>query len=175
MDHCPRLTEKEEAMQYFEDPQENVKIQHELQLHCLRCLRFMYSVEKNRKAFKMIFPPNIFGAFIDVGNYNKEFHAYIPLLKKLLSKKTTVESLQQIKKNFETMGNFQKLGAESKDKYINGFKIHDLIGKGAYGSVYLVQRGDNQYAMKEIPLIHFDVTPEKFEEYLATQNAETGD
>lgn len=29
--------------------------------------------------------------------------------------------------------------------------------------------------MKEIPLIHFDVTPEKFEEYLATQNAETGD
>ena len=50
-----------------------------------------------------------------------------------------------------------------------------MIGKGAYGSVYLVQRGDNQYAMKEIPLIHFDVTPEKFEEYLATQNAETGD
>ena len=57
----------------------------------------------------MIFPPNIFGAFIDVGNYNKEFHAYIPLLKKLLSKKTSVESLQEIKKNFENMGNFQIL------------------------------------------------------------------
>ena len=44
----------------------------------------------------------------------------------------------------------------------------DLIGKGAYGSVYLVLRGENQYAMKEIPLAHFDVTPEKFEAYLAT-------
>ena len=91
----------------------------------------------------MIFPPNIFGAFIDVGNYNKEFHAYIPLLKKLLSKKTSVESLQDIKKNFENMGNFQKIAGENKDKYINGFKILDLIGKGAYGSVYLVQRGEN--------------------------------
>ena len=89
----------------------------------MRCLRFLYSVEKNRKAFKMIFPPNIFGAFIDVGNYNKEFHAYIPLLKKLLSKKTSVESLQDIKKNFENMGNFQKIAGENKDKYINGFKI----------------------------------------------------
>ena len=50
----------------------------------------------------------------------------------------------------------------------------DLIGKGAYGSVYLVQRGENQYAMKEIPLNHFDVSPEKFDQYLAAQNEETG-
>lgn len=28
--------------------------------------------------------------------------------------------------------------------------------------------------MKEIPLSHFDVTPDKFEEYLATQNKEGG-
>lgn len=85
---------------YSKDPSENVKIQHELQLHCLRCLRFLYSVEKNRKAFKVIFPPNIFGSFIDVGNYNKEFQAYIPLLKRL-NKKLPVENLEVIKKNFE--------------------------------------------------------------------------
>lgn len=42
----------------------------------------------------------------------------------------------------------------------------DLIGKGAYGSVYQVQKGENQYAMKEIPLAHFDVTPEQFQKYL---------
>ena len=52
---------------------------------------------------------------------------------------------------------------KNADKFIQGFKVSDLIGKGAYGSVYLVQRGDNQYAMKEIPISHFDVTPEKFE------------
>lgn len=55
---------------------------HEIQVHCLKVLRFQYSVEKNRKAFKLIFPPEIFGSFIDVGNYNKERQAYINLLKK---------------------------------------------------------------------------------------------
>lgn len=29
--------------------------------------------------------------------------------------------------------------------------------------------------MKEIPLAHFDVSPEKFEQYLAAQNEETGE
>jgi NIMA (never in mitosis gene a)-related kinase len=62
-------------------------------------LRFLYSVEKNRKTFKVIFPPSIYGAFIDVGNFNKEFKAYIPLLKKL-NKKVPLENLQQIQQNF---------------------------------------------------------------------------
>ena len=74
-------------------------------MHCLRCLRFLYSVDKNRKSFKVIFPPNLFGAFIDVGNYNKDFQAYIPLLKKL-NKKMGEEQLRVIRANFEQMGNF---------------------------------------------------------------------
>ena len=57
---------------------------------------------------------------------------------------------------------------------MGGFKVADLIGKGAYGQVYLVQRGDNQYAMKEIPISHFDVTPDKFEHYLQQQTQLTG-
>ena len=57
-------------------------------------------MEKNRKAFKVIFPPNVFGEFIDVGNYNKDFQAYIPLLKRI-NKKSTEDSLKQIKENFE--------------------------------------------------------------------------
>ena len=52
----------------------------------MRLLRFLYSVEKNRKAFKLIFPHEFFGAFIDVGNYNKEFQVYIPLLKRFNKK-----------------------------------------------------------------------------------------
>ena len=109
-----------------------------LQLHCLRCLRFLYSVEKNRKAFKVVFPAEIYGTFIDVGNYNKEFQAYIPLLKKF-NKKLPVEKLVQIRENLECMGKFIKLSAAAAgDKFVNGFKVLDLIGKGAYGSVYLV-------------------------------------
>jgi hypothetical protein len=42
------------------------------------------------------------------------------------------------------MGRFIKRSlATSGDKYVNGFKVLDLIGKGAYGSVYLVQKGEN--------------------------------
>lgn len=94
MDNCPTYN-KSSPKKYREDASENMKIQHEIQLHCLRVLRFLYSVEKNRKAFKLIFPPEIFGAFIDVGNYNKEFQAYIPLLKKF-NKKLPLKSLEQI-------------------------------------------------------------------------------
>ena len=166
MDNCPQLNRENPKVYVENDAGENLRVSHELQMHCLRCLRFLYSVEKNRKAFKVIFPPNLFGAFIDVGNYNKDFQSYIPLLKKL-NKKTNEEGLRQIRSNFEQMGNFQKIANEGKDKFIGGFKIMDLIGKGAYGSVYLVMRGENQYAMKEIPLVHFDVSPEKFEQYLA--------
>ena len=36
------------------------------------------------------------------------------------------------------MGNFQKLQEGKGDKFIGGFKVSDLIGKGAFGSVYLV-------------------------------------
>ena len=56
-----------------EDARENVQTQHKVQILCLRLLRFLYSVEKNRKAFKLIFPHEFFGAFIDVGNYNKDY------------------------------------------------------------------------------------------------------
>jgi NIMA (never in mitosis gene a)-related kinase len=59
----------------------------------LRLLRFLYSVEKNRKAFKLIFPHEFFGAFIDVGNYNKDFSVYIPLLKRF-NKKLPMKSLE---------------------------------------------------------------------------------
>jgi hypothetical protein len=36
------------------------------------------------------------------------------------------------------MGNFQKFQDGPAEKFINGFKVMELIGKGAFGSVYLV-------------------------------------
>jgi hypothetical protein len=70
----------------------------------------------------MVFTSEIYGTFIDVGNYNKDFHAYIPLLKKL-NKKLSQDSLQQISENLEQMGKYVKHNAASMgDKYVNGFK-----------------------------------------------------
>ena len=62
-----------EIIQYSNDLNEDIKTNHEIQLQCLRTLRFLYSVEKNRKSFKLVFPPEIFGSFIDIGNFNKNF------------------------------------------------------------------------------------------------------
>ena len=33
---------------------------------------------------------------------------------------------------------------------INGYQILDIAGKGAFGQVYVAQRGQNMYAVKEI-------------------------
>ena len=61
------------------------------------------------------------------------------------------------------MGQFMNMGDSSK-KFIGGFRIVDLIGKGAYGSVYHVQKQDNYYAMKELPISSFDITPDQMKE-----------
>jgi len=42
------------------------------------------------------------------------------------------------------MGKYVKLNqGHSGEKYCNGFKVLDMIGKGAYGQVFVVQRGEN--------------------------------
>lgn len=41
-----------------------------------RALRYVYSVERNRKVFKRLFPPDLFAAFIDVGHYESDIEHY---------------------------------------------------------------------------------------------------
>lgn len=55
----------------------------EVQMHVLRAMRFVYSVEKNRKMYKRLFPPDIFADFIDIGNYVYEFGPYKALVKQI--------------------------------------------------------------------------------------------
>jgi len=58
---------------------------------------------------------------------------------KKINKKLPIKSLEQIAINFDKMGEFMNIRDSSK-KFIGGFRVVDLIGKGAYGSVYQVQR-----------------------------------
>ena len=78
---------------YSDNQIEDIKVKHEIQLHCLRTLRFLFSIEKNRKSFKRVFPPEIFGNFIDIGNFNRNFQSYLPLLKKI-NKRLPIKSLE---------------------------------------------------------------------------------
>lgn len=56
-------------------------------------------------------------------------------------------------------------GKDGQNKVINGYHVQELMvflvtklkGKGAYGSVYIVYKGENKYAMKEIEVSHVDL------------------
>lgn len=54
-----------------------------IELLSLILLRYLYSVEKNWKAFWLLFPPEIFGPFIDIGNYEKNWDKYDMTLAKI--------------------------------------------------------------------------------------------
>ncbi len=41
-------------------------------------------------------------------------------------------------------------GATGEARIINGYQVIDIAGKGAFGQVYVAQKGANQYAVKEI-------------------------
>ena len=53
--------------------------------YALRALRFLFSVERNRRHFKRMFPAELFEAFIDIGHYNRDIAAYLPLVDRLNS------------------------------------------------------------------------------------------
>ena len=53
------------------------------QAYALRALRFLFSVERNRRHFKRMFPAELFESFIDIGHYNRDISAYLPLVNKL--------------------------------------------------------------------------------------------
>ena len=55
------------------------------QAYALRALRFLFSVERNRRHFKRMFPAELFESFIDIGHYNRDIGAYLPLVNKLNS------------------------------------------------------------------------------------------
>lgn len=129
------------------------QILREIQQTALVLLRFLYSVQKNKKLFKLVFPPEIFGPFIDIGNYERDRRKY-KLVKKIDrlpdSAKATIMS------NFEKCEMYQaKL---ENQKIINGYRVIDIIGKGAFGVVYEVEKDDMRYAMKEIHIAQYDQT-----------------
>lgn len=57
----------------------------EVQLYALRLLRFLFSLERNRRHFKRLFPPRLFAAFIDVGHYVFDLKKYQPLVSAVVS------------------------------------------------------------------------------------------
>ena len=143
---------------------------YEIQLNALLCMRFLYSIERNRKVFKKVFPPQVFASFIDVGNYLKEVVAYQPTL--TLINALSEEEVQQMEQNINQM----KDASDNAPREIGGYLVGEFIGKGAFGYVYEATKGSNKYAIKEIPLVDFEQdfeesTKEKIAEKLSKEVA----
>eukprot|EP00731_Ephydatia_muelleri_P020485 Em0013g212a len=77
------------------------KHRENLCLHALRALRFLFSLERNRKLFKTLFPEKVFEVFIDIGNYTKTLKDYEPVMKMISSLPT--EEQQKIRLSIEEL------------------------------------------------------------------------
>ena len=51
-----------------------------LKTYVFRALRYLFSMERNRKVFKRLFPPDLFAMFIDIGHYSTALPAYSELV-----------------------------------------------------------------------------------------------
>lgn len=117
-----------------------------LQRNAFRALRFTFSMERNRRLFKRLFPPALFHMFISVGHYVKDLSAYKALVEKINSYPSGV--VEEIKANImETNHN------RTPNRYIGDYAVFELLGSGAFGSVFKVKKqsaGQQFLALKEV-------------------------
>ncbi|KAK7477969.1 hypothetical protein BaRGS_00030798 [Batillaria attramentaria] len=124
------------------------KLVKKLQMNAFRTLRFLFSMERNRRMFKQLFPAELFEMFIDVGHYNKDLKAYVPLVEKLNSLPN--DTVEEIRENVQGMNQ-----SRTPNHYIGEYAVFELLGTGAFGSVYKVRRRTARQsflAMKELNL-----------------------
>jgi hypothetical protein len=55
------------------------------QRNAFRALRFLFSMERNRRLFKRLFPPELYEMFIRCGHYVRDLNTYKPVVEKLNS------------------------------------------------------------------------------------------
>ncbi|KAG1662637.1 hypothetical protein FOA52_009622 [Chlamydomonas sp. UWO 241] len=154
-----------------------------LKTYVFRALRYLFSMERNRKVFKRLFPPDLFAVFkrlfppdlfavfIDVGHYNTSLAAYSELVQHF-------EDLSEKQKGGVSAA-LDDISADRDDslRTVRGYVILEMLGKGAYGAVYKARRarGDLLVALKEIPLTDigiFGATDAERESGVATMNKE---
>ena len=123
--------------------------QRKLNASVLKTLRFLFSLESNRRILKRLFPTHVFETFIDVGHYVFALDKYYHLCSMLESlADTEIDALQT---------NISSLD-KAKDPIgsIGGYLLLEMLGAGAYGVVYKVAKGKSGsfFAMKEIAMSH---------------------
>lgn len=123
----------------------NTGTDRKLKMFSVRALRYLFSLERNRRLFKRLFPLTVFEDFINIGHYVHNLSSYSKLIDSL-----SLLSLED-KSTFES--NQKSLNQTGEPLCVIGkYTVLELLGTGAYGSVYKVHKGSssNLYALKEI-------------------------
>lgn len=136
-------------------PPQQQHYSRDVQAHAGRALRFLYSVERNRKIFRRFFSncTELFTQFNDIGHYVQNITSYESLVDTLTSlSPSVIHSLLSSLDELRVQGGAG--GGSAGPMVVRGYTVQEVLGKGAFGTVYMVQRenGDKQYAMKELPL-----------------------
>ncbi|KAK3288119.1 hypothetical protein CYMTET_4424 [Cymbomonas tetramitiformis] len=117
--------------------------------YVFRALRYLFSMERNRKIFKRIFPPELYGPFIDAGHYETDLELYKDLTRRMNA--LNPEVLESIRACLADINQLQDL---SRLKWVRGYAMEEELGRGAFGCVYQVrkEKGETLFAMKELSL-----------------------
>jgi serine/threonine protein kinase len=122
----------------------------ELHGHALSAMRILFSLEKNRKVFRRVFPPHIFDAFIDKGQYSATHVRFFPvagLIQELAPEKELAMRQQLVSMRIRPSTEIQR--------HIRGYVVEEEIGKGAFGSVFRARSHrcrEDECAIKEFKI-----------------------
>ena len=103
----------------------------EVQAHAL-ARRFTFSVERNRRMFKRLFPPSLFAAFIDVGHYKHDMAPYRALARAWRS--LGDEEVRAAAAAFEEIDATR--GGAARARTVREYALTEFLGQGAFGRVY---------------------------------------
>jgi len=103
-----------------------------VQLHAIRSLRYLYSLNRNREAFRRLFKDrSLFTAFHDVGDYVMELEKY----------EIVVEIFNNMPwpKRMGIIAGVHKLHEPDEQRMVREYILVEDIGQGAFGTVYKVR------------------------------------
>ncbi|PAA53032.1 hypothetical protein BOX15_Mlig010016g1 [Macrostomum lignano] len=113
-----------------------------LRKNSCRALRFLFSLERNRRAVKKLLPTGLLAAFIDIGHYNRDLSAYASVVAAI---DRDEELAQELRTNLESVNQNREANQHIKD-----YAVLEILGSGAFGTVYKVRKQDTMYAIKEL-------------------------
>lgn len=121
------------------DPKEKTRLQGHAVL-TLICLRLLYSLPKNVRLFKMVFPTTLFSKFVDVDAPKSQSAKFSLIVLELLSfKQSEVDIFQtNLEKTEFEIHEAQETGETGKS--VAGYFFKEQIGQGAFGKVYRAQK-----------------------------------